>query len=144
MHKSILASAVALACGMAFCDTIAENATPSEWQAIVRGATSTGYADTSSIRRSGTIVTMRVLVDYPKPPFDGNNLQYRSLTMRNEYDCGQTRFRVLSITSHSGNMAQGERPYTTDETGEWEAISPHTVQRALWHRACATGAATQP
>jgi hypothetical protein len=108
-----------------------------KWQQIVSGVNSTGYADADNIQRKGATATMQVLIDYPKPPFDGNNLPYRSLTMRNEYQCEEGRFRVLSIASHAGNMGSGERPYASDEAGEWEAVTNASIQKELWKLACA-------
>jgi hypothetical protein len=135
MHKCILVSLLVLAWSGAIY--------AGEWREVVRGVNSTGYADVDSIRRAGAVTAMRVLVDYPKPPFDGNNLPYRSLTMLNEYQCQEKRFRVLTITSHVGNMGGGERPYTTDEPGAWETVSPQTIQNELWALACAPDAARQ-
>ena len=135
MRKYILAPLFAIACAAHGAN--GASAAEEKWQQVVTGANSTGYADTDSIQRSGAIASMRVLVDYPKPPFDGNNLRYRSLTMRNEYHCEEARFRVLSIASHTGNMGRGERPYTSDETGEWEAVPNASIQKELWKLACA-------
>lgn len=115
----------------------ATGATAQSWQQVVRGANSTAYADVESIERSAPLATMQALIDYQKPPFDGNNLPYRSLTMRNEYHCEEGRFRTLSITSHAGNMGSGERPYTTDEAGEWITVSKTSIQGDLWKLACA-------
>lgn len=115
-----------------------------EWRQVVSAANSTAYADPTSIRRGAAAATMRVLIDYRKPPFDGNNLPYLSLTMRNEYSCGDGRFRVLEITSHAGPMGSGERPFTTDEPGAWEIVSPHTVQQDLLKLACGVEPASKP
>lgn len=126
MRKPILLLLIALGCSQA----------KAEWQAVASGVNSSGYADTGSIRRDGASAVMRVLIDYEKPPFDGNNLPYRSLTMRNEYDCDIARFRVLDIASHSENMGGGEQPYTTSEPGEWEPVSLTSIQKDLWKLAC--------
>lgn len=116
-----------------------------EWQPVVTGANSTAYADAATIRRVDAMATMQVLIDYRKPPFDGNNLPYLSLTMRNEYRCtdaagGAPQYRVLAIASHADHMGRGARPFVTDEAGEWETVSPHTVQQDLWKLACAADA----
>jgi surface-adhesin protein E len=107
-----------------------------QWQKVVAGANSTAYADPATIQNDGARSTMGVLIDYQKPPFDGNNLPYLSLTMHNEYDCDARQFRVLAISSHSGNMGRGDKPYQTDEPGEWESITAGTVQKSLWKVAC--------
>jgi hypothetical protein len=127
-----------LACTLAL--IASTGAAAQSWQQVVRGENSTAYADIGSIERSAPHATMRAMIDYQKPPFDGNNLPYRSLTMRNEYHCEEGRFRSLSITSHTGNMGSGEQPYTTDEPGDWEVVSPQTLQGNLWKVACLNSA----
>jgi hypothetical protein len=134
MRKSILIPLLVIACGTA----------QAEWRPVASAVNSTGYADADSIRRSGVSATMRVLIDYLKPPFDGNNLPYRSLTMQNEYHCEEARFRVLSITSHAGNMGRGDRPYTTDEVGEWEVVTNASIQKEMWKLACSKAALPAP
>lgn len=118
------------------------------WQRVAAGANVTAYADIDSVRRNGPLVSLRALLDFAKPPFDGNNLPYLSLTMRNEYHCGEKRYRSLSITSHAGHMASGERPYTTEEPGAWEPVRDTSIQKDLFELACAAQpdprAATQP
>lgn len=110
------------------------------WRRVAGGANVTAYADIDSLRRNGPLVSLRALLDFAKPPFDGNNLPYLSLTMRNEYDCGEKRFRTLSITSHAGHMGSGERPYTTSEPSEWETVRATAIQNDLWKLACAASA----
>lgn len=137
MRKYILVPLLALTCGTAQAAG-AQNAPRADekWQQVVSGVNSTGYADADNIQRSGAIATMQVLIDYPKPPFDGNNLPYRSLTMKNEYQCEEGRFRVLSIASHAANMGRGERPFTSDEASEWEVVTNASIQKELWKLAC--------
>lgn len=107
-----------------------------EWEKVVSGHNATGYVDRATVRKNGSSVTMQVLIDYQKPPFDGNNLPYLSLTMRNEYHCDEHRFRVLTITSHSAHMGGGTKPYNTDEPGEWETVPTTSIQKTLWEIAC--------
>lgn len=107
------------------------------WRRVASGVNVTAYADVDSVIRDGPLVSLRALLDFAKPPFDGNNLPYLSLTMRNEYRCDERRYRSLSITSHAGHMASGERPYTTDEPGAWEAVRSTSIQKDLFELACA-------
>jgi hypothetical protein len=108
-----------------------------QWREVGSGANSTSYVDPDTIRRSGDRTAMAVLIDFQKPPFDGNNLPYLSLTMQNEYDCAHTQFRVLAIVSHAANMGHGEQLYRTDEPSDWEPVASGTVQKDLWKAACA-------
>jgi hypothetical protein len=79
---------------------------------------------------------MNVLVDYIKVPFDGNNLPYLSLTMKSEYNCATQQFRTVHITSHSGHMGAGDRPFTSAEADAWQPVLPKHNQEALWKAAC--------
>jgi hypothetical protein len=116
--------------------TVISNQALAGWEKVADGVNSTGYADRASIQKSAASVIMQVLIDYQKPPFDGNNLPYLSLTMRNEYHCSNRQFRVLIITSHAGHMGNGAQPYKTDEPSEWEMVPTTSIQNALWEIAC--------
>lgn len=107
-----------------------------QWRKVGEGSNSTSYVDPASLRKNGNQTAIAVLIDFQKPPFDGNNLPYLSLTMQNEYDCVQKQFRVLAIASHAGNMGRGEQPYQTSEPGDWEPVALGTVQKDLWKAAC--------
>ncbi len=123
--------------------TAASDIAVADWEPVASGANATGYVDRSSIRKSADSVTMQVLIDYQKPPFDGNNLPYLSLTMRNEYHCAEQRFRVLTINSHTEHMGQGEQPYKTNEPSEWEPVPTTSIQKMMWSIACEKSVAPQ-
>ncbi|MFT3930711.1 MAG: hypothetical protein QM709_10500 [Spongiibacteraceae bacterium] len=108
-----------------------------EWKSVAKTYQSVGYVDLNSVQQRGDITSMNVLIDYEKPPFDGNNLSYRSLTLRSEYNCATQQFRTIKLTSHIGNMATGHKPYHSDEPSEWQAVSPASIQNAFWKTACA-------
>ena len=110
-----------------------------EWTRVAAGHNSTTYADRATLSSNGKTATMWSLIDFKKPPFDGNNLSYRSLKMRVEYDCAKRQFRTLDIASFSGNMGSGSNPYVSDEVTEWEAITDLGIQKPLWQIACTQG-----
>ena len=107
-----------------------------DWQQITKTYQSTGYVDRSSIQKKGDVTSMNVLIDYEKPPFDGNNLSYRSLTLSSEYNCTTNQFRILKLTSHLKNMATGPKPYHSDEPSEWHAVPTTSVQNGFLKVAC--------
>jgi hypothetical protein len=107
-----------------------------EWKKIDTGYRSTAYADIETLRKQNNIATMTVLIDFEKPPFDGNNLPYLSLKMIVEYDCKTPQFRAMQITSHAGHMATGEKPYVSAEPQPWESIPEKSMQKSLWKTAC--------
>lgn len=107
-----------------------------EWKQIVTTYNPTAYADPATLQRSGDLASMWVLIDFKKPPFDGNNLPYRSLKMHVEYNCATIEFRFLELASFEGQMATGRTPYTSIEPGAWQPATPEGIQRPLWETAC--------
>lgn len=107
-----------------------------DWTKVTTGYQSTSYADIGSLKKIGDIASIDVLVDYVKVPFDGNNLPYLSLKMKSEYNCATKQFRTVTITSYSGHMGTGDRPYTSSEADEWQPVLPKHNQAALWKAAC--------
>lgn len=107
-----------------------------DWSKIINSANSTGYVDLDTLQRKGTISTMQVLVDFKKPPFDGNNLPYLSLKMEMEYDCAANKFRALKTTSFSEHMATGHSPYTSIEPDTWKTASAASIQKTFGEIAC--------
>lgn len=115
---------------------IIANTVFAEWTKVTTTYQSTGYADLKSIHKNGDIASMDTLIDYEKVPFDGNNLPYRSLKMKSEYNCATRQFRTLILDSYTGNMATGQRPYKSTEPDEWQPVLPRYTQDALWEVAC--------
>lgn len=112
------------------------NTVSAEWKPATKTYQSVGYVDRSSIQKRDDVVSMNILIDYEKPPFDGNNLSYRSLTLNSEYNCTTKQFRTLKLTSYLGNMASGHRPYHSDEPSEWQTVSATSIQEGFWKTAC--------
>lgn len=107
-----------------------------DWKPISKTYQSVGYADLDSIQKSGDITSMKILIDYEQPPFDGNNLSYRSLTLTVEYHCTTKQFRTLKLTSYLGRMATGQKPYHSEEPNEWQPVPASSIQDSFWKTAC--------
>lgn len=107
-----------------------------EWKLITKTYQSRSYVDLSSIQKKDDITSMNTLIDYEKPPFDGNNLSYRSLRLSSEYNCTTKQFRTLQITSYLGSMATGQKPYHSEEASEWQAVPVNSIQTEFWKTAC--------
>ncbi len=114
----------------------ASSAALGEWTKIATSHLSRSYADIGNIQRNDDIASMDVLIDYEKAPFDGNNLPYLSLKMKGEYNCATKQFRTVNLTSYSGHMATGDKPFTSSEADEWQPVLPRHKQEALWKVAC--------
>ena len=109
-----------------------------DWSKIITSANSTGYADLHSLQKNGAISAMQILIDFKKPPFDGNNLPYLSLKMEMEYDCAANKFRALKTTSFADHMATGSSPYTSFEPDVWKTPTSASIQKTFWDIACSS------
>lgn len=107
-----------------------------EWTKVFSGFNPTAYADLDTLKRTGDVATMSVLVDFKKVPFDGNNLPYLSLKMKIEYHCQKAEFRFLELASYAGHMATGRSPYVAHEPSQWQPTTDHGIQKSLWDVAC--------
>ena len=54
-----------------------------------------------------------------------------------EYDCEKERFKLLSVSTHSGPMATKQTLVSTDEAGEWRYIAPGTSAAMGYRLICA-------
>lgn len=108
-----------------------------DWKKLVTTYNAVGYADLSTLRRNGELATLEVLIDYERPPFDGNNLRYLSLRMTTEYHCRTKQFRALTLASFTGRMGSGSRPYVSHEPDRWQPVLPRHLQEPFWKAACA-------
>lgn len=94
------------------------------------------YADLSTIRKSGGTAKMWTLQDFKKAQPLSNNKSYLSAMARQEYDCNEEKFRVLSSYVYSGNMKNGDLVGNDDSSGEFHSIPPESVIATEFKIAC--------
>ena len=108
-----------------------------EWE-LVSGDDSvklTVYVDRDTIRRKGSLVTMWQLYDYKTvQTVAGDSLL--SIQRHNEYDCTESRTRMLAYTWFASNMGRGRVVYKTAEEQPWASIVPRSIDQSLWRVAC--------
>lgn len=105
------------------------------WVLVGRNDITSAYADAASIRRTGDLVRMWDMFDL-KTVRHLDRKPYLSMKREVEYDCKQERSRLLFISGHSKNMAQGDIIYTAAEPQDWEPISSTSGHETLWKFAC--------
>ncbi len=91
------------------------------------------FYDPATIRTDGNMRRVWQLVDNKKRNKDG----VMSLRARLEYDCKQERYRVLSISTHSEPMANGNILTTVSQSNDWEEIAPNTSSETMLKIVCA-------
>lgn len=122
----------------------ASNNATAGWIVVNRNDTTIHYADPASIRSLGDRVKMWHLIDLKTaestisgvPPFMSSRVQH-------EYDCKEEQSRVLYVSFHSKNMAEGITVFDSTYSGtDWSPVPPGTTTEALWKMACEKSYAT--
>src|ERR1035437_761806 len=107
-----------------------------EWVEVFRDETVTVYADPTTIRKTGNRATMSVLYDYKSVQSSNSSKPYRSSRKQSEYDCKEGQSRILSLTAHSGNMAEVNTVFSLSKPEEWEPVRPSSLAELMWKIAC--------
>lgn len=106
-----------------------------EWTGVGGTESQNFYADTASIRKTGSRVKMWSLLDL-KEPDTTTGKPYLSMKMHNEFDCAKEQYRFLASSNLSENMGTGDVVYRGGTVAEWKTIPPASGVSALWKVAC--------
>ena len=90
------------------------------------------YIDFSTVRKDGNLRKVWELQDLKQRHKDGE----LSIRIRVEYDCKEERYRFLSATSHSSQMAQGNLVQSQTGPSSWTDVAPRTVTEDLLKKVC--------
>ncbi len=112
-----------------------------EWVAVEKDYLLPGlqtlYVDPETIRREGNLVTMWQLIDFtwmqgnPRGP-----TRFLSTKTHKEFDCAETRLRLLAFTEFSRRMATGIPADGYVDKDNWQQVEPESINHALWEVAC--------
>ena len=94
------------------------------------------YVDIKSLSKLKDIVTMTSLYDFKKSQ-QLDKETFFSVKHIREYDCNQTRQRVIYSEFYNLNMGQGKLLGKTTKIYSWRDNGPNTVDEHLWQIACA-------
>jgi hypothetical protein len=94
-------------------------ATPAlaEWVKVGRSDAAVHYVDPATVHRDGNLRRVWAMQDMVETSVGG----VRSIRALQEYDCAETRFRFISIATHSGPMAGGAILARHELRDEWSA-----------------------
>jgi hypothetical protein len=115
---------------------LASAAARAEWLELGESGTATHYLDPASIRKDGPLRRLWELQDL-KLRLPNGEYSRRSLF---EYDCNAARFRILSVSAFSGQMASGEilvMGVDPGSSGISQSITPGTIAEATLNLVCA-------
>ena len=105
------------------------------WKNVAEADNGTSYADPASISRQADTATMWLLFDY-KDFQRMVEVGYFSQKNQVEYDCKQTRARVLTLSLHAEHMGLGKVIYADETPHDWEPIEAGSLNETLWKLAC--------
>lgn len=112
-----------------------------EWVAVERDylvpGLQTVYVDSDSIRREGSLVTMRQLIDFKWMQGSARGpTRFLSTETHKQFDCAEKRLRLLAFTEFSHRLATGIRADGYVDTGRWIPVEPDSINQALWEVVC--------
>lgn len=109
------------------------------WEPIaVSESGMTVYIDRETIQRERYVVTMSVLHDYQAPEHLSSG-SFLSFTSKQQYDCGEVRSRIIGAVVFTDHMGNGAVLYSGTGDDTWQAVTPASIDRALWEAACPEG-----
>ncbi len=111
---------------------LACTAARAEWEVLTETGTAVYYVDRETVRTDGALKRIWGLQDM-KAPDAGGVFSRRVL---DEYDCKAEKFRMLSVSHHSGRMAQGATLANYRDAGPWDHIAPNTVAAKVLKLIC--------
>ena len=103
------------------------------WITVTRNEIATVYLDSASIIRSGSNRRVWVVYDLAKPDTAGQ----QSVKSNFEYDCGESKYKTLSSTSHPNKMGNGPAIKALPVPEGWRPVSQDSMSRQLFAFACA-------
>ena len=90
------------------------------------------YVDADSIKKIGANRRVWVLQDLKKRTVNGS----LSAKLLREIDCNEEKIRSLQFTFYAENMLKGEMMNTVTRTGEWEFVSPDSMNKDVLDAVC--------
>ena len=104
-----------------------------DWVRVTGNAELTYYIDPATIRKDGNLRKVWSILDLKEPDKKSGELSSRT---RQEYDCKEERYRFLSMTEHSGQMATGNTLKNINEPSEWWDVPPKSMNEIVLKAVC--------
>jgi hypothetical protein len=92
----------------------------------------TVYVDPEMIHRDGSRATVWQLTDIT---WNGTT-RYLSGKTHKEFDCENSRVRVLQVVEFSRQMGNGRSATGYIENGSWQPVDARSINAALWKAIC--------
>ena len=115
-----------------------------EWVQIGQNAHSTLFVEPKTLEKSEgrwfapSVFKMWDMASFANPQSVGG-MTFLSKKSLSEYDCKETKWRVLSLSFHAGNMGRGDVLASYSAPQQWEPVPPSSVISRFWRYACKGG-----
>jgi hypothetical protein len=127
MHKIILMLLLAVVSGNAM----------ATWVSVGQTEHETYYVNKATIHKSGNTVKMWSLIDYKSAQHTSDGELYLSSKAQTEYDCEESRLRILNAIWSSGYMGTKYSVMSRSIKSEkWTPVVPDSPDAMLWKIAC--------
>ena len=94
------------------------------------------FVESTSLVKTKDGITYWSLMDYTTPQ-SGNPKSHLSSKLQQEMDCKGKRVRLLSASSYSRNLAQGEVVFVLPtKTSEWSPVAVNTITEDVMKYVC--------
>jgi len=117
------------------CSIFLSNAAFAGWEKTGRSDSFAIYVDISSISRSGSIASMRVLFDNDRVEIVSGR-EVRSSITGYEYDCQSKSYRSIRYGLYGGQMGSGQALIDISKVQPWRATEIGGSQEFNWKIAC--------
>lgn len=94
------------------------------------------YIDPATLRRAGTQMQVVTLTDYKEPQAISDTQRFRSVKMRDEYNCSDRTGRHLSLVALADAMGSGAVVATEERPAPVRAITPGSADEDMWRHVC--------
>jgi hypothetical protein len=100
------------------------------------GKGNTVYIDRDTVSRKGSLVRIWVLLDAMTVHETLEGVPFLSSRTLHQYNCEKERFRFLTFSLFSGNMASGQMVHSDHYILDWEPVPPKGSARRLLNWVC--------
>ena len=108
------------------------NSAMADWTQISDNDNDTLYIDMSTIDKTGNTVKMSDVLNLKKNTGDN----YLSLKSLQEYDCKESKTRVISFSTYSAAMAKGNLVKSNGRVHDWLPVKAGGLNEIMWKAAC--------
>lgn len=95
----------------------------------------TVYVDSVSTSKKGNVAQMVSLINFQTPQIRPN-YRFQSQAELSEYDCKESKSRLLSFSRYSKRMGEGEMVFSDKTPANWKKVAPGSAGEVLFEFAC--------